>query len=483
MRKHITSSRLLIAALALTGVLGSAVNTTLVQAQTTTPAGADQAAQPAQPASDTSVSAPSKSFVPVLSRNYPFNSVLGVETGSVTSGSGATTAGPTWVRRNALRWDAVEPTEGARNWSAIAALEEDMKQAAAQHLRLSVIIWGTPAWAQQNAGSVCGPIRNDKIAAFAAFMRDVAGRYGQPPYSVKYWEIWNEMDLPSDVNPTAAYGCWGNKADPYYGGGYYASVLKQVSPQIRAADPSAKIMTGGLLFDCAPDKVAGCTAGKYFEGIIRGGGAPYFDIVNFHAYDGFDIAANQVGHYDWKNWVSSWNTTGPSVIVKAQYLKKIMNQYGITGKPLINTEVALLCWTCESQPTNFGETKANYIAQTYSAAIAEGLIGNVWYSWEGWFQSQLSDAPVLAAYKVAGQKLAGAIYIGAVSNSDVGAGGVKGYKFSREGRTLWVLWSLDGGSKSITLPSTPLAITDASGGNVGASKTFQLTIKPVYVEY
>ena len=38
--------------------------------------------------------------------------------------------------------------------------------------------------------------------------------------------------------------------DPYYGGGYYAEMLKIVYPQIKAADPEAQILIGGLLLFC-----------------------------------------------------------------------------------------------------------------------------------------------------------------------------------------------------------------------------------------
>ncbi len=289
------------------------------------------------------------------------------------------------------------------------------------------------------------------------------------------------MDFPSSIQANAAYGCWGNTSDPYYGGGYYASVIKQVAPQIRAADPSAKILMAGLLLDCSPDQAASCKAGKYLEGILLGGGAPHFDGVNFHAYDAFNVASNTPGVYSWGAW-GAWNTTGPSVGPKAKFIKKILNQYGVTGKFLINTEVALLCWDCQTAPVNLGLAKAYYIPQTYGAAIAEGLVGNVWYSWEGWNQSQLVE-PALTAYKVANGKLGGVAYAGAVGTGDVGTSGVKGYKFTRDGKSIWVIWSLDGATKNITLPGTPSAITDPVGATQLAAATLQLTVKPLYIEW
>ena len=131
--------------------------------------------------------------------------------------------------------------------------------------------------------------------------------------------------------------------------------------------------------------------------------------------------------------------------------------------------------------SNFGNTKAYYIPQAYSAAIAEGLTTNIWYSFEGWFFSELNE-PAYTAFKVARNKLGDVTYTGEVTGGDVGASGVKGYKFSRNGKALWVIWSLDG-NRNITLPSAPAAITDALGASVSSASTLELTVKPLYIEW
>ena len=65
----------------------------------------------------------------------------------------------------------------------------------------------------------------------------------------------------------------------------------------------------------------------------------------------------------------------------------------------------------------------------------------------------------------------------------MGSGGGKGYKFTRNGKNLWVIWSLDGGTKNVTLPGAPAKVTDALGVDQAASASFQLTVKPLYVEF
>ncbi|MCK4827856.1 hypothetical protein KA005_69650, partial [bacterium] len=192
------------------------------------------------------------------------------------------------VRYNALLWQKVEPNSGDRQWDAVAELESKLINAADFGLSTILIVRGTPSWAQKVPGAACGPVRQDKLADFASFLSDAVSRYSSPPFNVKFWELGNEPDVdPSLVRPNSVFGCWGDNSDPYYGGGYYAEMLKVVYPAIKAADPEAKVLIGGLLLDCDPTyppEGKDCKPGKYLEGILRNGGGEYFDIVSFHGY-------------------------------------------------------------------------------------------------------------------------------------------------------------------------------------------------------
>ena len=419
--------------------------------------------------------------------------VFGAEMAQLTPAGGLTqmaAANTTWSRRNGVLWSAVEPTEGARNWGALASLDAELQAASANGIQVVLIVRSTPDWARKIAGSgsTCGPVRADKLAVFGTFMNELVARYSVAPYNVKYWELWNEPDIdPSYFAADSVYGCWGDINDPYYGGGYYADMLKAAYPQIKAADPQAQVLLGGLLMNCDPRPGAGCAAvnsspipAKFLEGILLNGGGPYFDGVSFHAYDYY---LNQLGQYGNPNWQSAWNTTGPSVTAKAQFIQSVLSQYGVSGKFLMNTETALLCELC-SNDADFETTKASYVAQSYAAAISQWLRANIWFSVLGWnnsalLNSNLTPRPAYTAFQFARNELQNAFVLRDVTDY----AGVKGYEFQLGTRHIMVLWSLDGASHSVAPPfGTPLAVWDALGNSVTPSPSISVGLTPLYIE-
>jgi len=442
-------------------------------------------------------------YLPLVVHGLKVPTVFGAGMSFKVSGgmNEMTTANNYWLRHHVVSWSAIEQIKGTHDWSSLAALEVELSNANLRGMETVVIVSSTPGWAQRVTGYYCGPINEPELATFANFMYELVSRYSQRPHMVKYWEIWNEPDIdPALVPPDSGFGCWGDRNDAYYGGGYYAEMLKVVYPEIKRANPEAQVIVGGLVLDCDPrtpglcNGVDGDAPPKFLEGILRRNGANdggnYFDGISFHAYDYY----NAIGHYSNQNWDSSWDTTGPVVIAKARFIKEVLTQMGVSGKFLMNTESAIICGGafdppggpgCESDPASaFEQTKAYYLAQAYASAIAEDLHANIWYQVLGWRNSALlnsdrSPRPAYQAFTTSAKILRDAHLIREIDDYDQ----VKGYEYTRDQYSLWVLWSLDGNVHMVTLDTLPAEMYDVLGNPVVPSNPVRVGYAPLYLKW
>jgi hypothetical protein len=260
---------------------------------------------------------------------------------------------------------------------------------------------------------------------------------------------------------------------------------------------------GGLLLDCNPDSETGCKTEdeknppRFLEGVLRhndkNDGGKYFDGVSFHAYDGYLGILGQFGH---NKWDSSWNTTGPVGVAKARFIRDLLDDptFGASDKYLVNTESALICGgmddiqgqdLCDDDfYSDFEMTKAYYLIQAYTTAIADNLDGNIWYSALGWRNSGLlysdySPRPAYYAYKTLRSQLVYANFNRRITDYS----GVSVYEFTRGSKTIWIVWSLDGNNHTVPLPSTPRKVVDALGNPIIIANPLEVTIKPLIVEF
>jgi hypothetical protein len=402
---------------------------------------------------------------------------------------------PLWLRRNGLLWGNVETSEGARSWSAISGMEAEFQFASEKGKNLVLIVRYTPGWARQFSDSHCGPIKDAKITAFANFMKDVVARYSKPPYNVMYYEIWNEPDAPVMNNSEVNFGCWGTNPndpynwgenDPYFYGQYFAKVLKSVYPKMKEANQNVKVIIGGLLMECDPvnpPSGKNCTGSKYLEGILKDGGGNYFDIVGFHAYDYYWGA---VGDYRNDNWRVDRNT-GPGVIAKTNYLRSVLNNYGFGSKPLMVTEIALLCQNCSTTDNNFQNTKAYYLIATYAASIERGLDAAIWYTmYDSWRNNGLCDNNGCGTRKYAAYDAMK--FITQELGYTKGGSYVSHSKFHiyvidtvNKGKVR-IMWSKDGSNQSYTFSKTPSKVYNWKGDSISPSSTMTIGVAPIYVE-
>lgn len=131
-----------------------------------------------------------------------------------------TGAGFGWARQW-ISWESVEPTQGSYSWDT---LDQVVASAEKHNVKLMLILLRAPSWASPNGG-----IPKDK-ALYARFVTSVASRYKG---KVAAYEIWNEANLAGET---------GGNVDA----AEYAELLKAAFPAIKAADPNAIVVFGGL---------------------------------------------------------------------------------------------------------------------------------------------------------------------------------------------------------------------------------------------
>jgi hypothetical protein len=405
-------------------------------------------------------------------------------------------SGASLSRFDRFYWDLIEPvpqTPAIYDWSSVD--EASLINVSEIGIDFIGIILFAPPYAQKYPGSVCGPIAEDQLERFGQFLYTLVSRYSQPPYNIKYWEIGNEPDIDYAFVNRYGFGCWGDPNDTYYGGGYYAYMLKHAYPMIKAADPQAQVLIGGLLLDCDPRNpvetspgsgiLKNCSSSLFLEGILENGGGEFFDGISFHAYDYYSF---EEGKYSNQNWLSASDTNGSVAIHKARYLRERLAAHGLDSKYIMNTESALICGSDGKDPGcqagEFARTKAAYTVHTNTIAFQLGLRANIWYSLMGWRASELLDTgytplPAYEAYRFNTSVLGNASFTREVLDYP----NMFIYEFETPMGTLWIIWSRSGRTESIFLPSNPNDAYDIYGNRIPAIQEISTNYSPIYIVF
>lgn len=173
----------------------------------------------------------------------------------------------TWVRVDA-DWAWVERERGQFDWSVT---DKAVDEAEAHKMNVLIVLAFTPSWARtftDDDESLASHHAPDDLADYANFTRLAAERYAQR--GVHNWEIWNEPNSKKFWPPTP-------NADEY------GAAFRAAAPAIRAVDPKATLLIGGLApkyrepsSDIAPT--------DYLEQLYKNGTAQLADGVAAHPY-------------------------------------------------------------------------------------------------------------------------------------------------------------------------------------------------------
>ncbi|NJL05105.1 MAG: cellulase family glycosylhydrolase [Chloroflexaceae bacterium] len=420
-----------------------------------------------------------------LAQTVPTYPIFGVETNSGRLSNANVTRrarelGATWVRLNTLSWRDIQPDSATPpeqwNWDAasVVRFEAELTATAEANLTPMVIVDDYPRWATI-APNACSEIRADRFADYGRFLAELVKRYP----SVLHWELGNEVDIdPRLVQPDNIFGCWGDIDDPYYNGESYGEMLKVVAPFVRAANPNVKIIIGGLLLDRPDTRIVG--RGKperFFEGILRAGAGDSFDIVGVHAYPWFEAvgADSDLNDPRWQAW-------GGVTFGKVQFLRNVMQQYGV-DKPIFMNETSLLLNT-EFHNDTFFDEQANHIVRTTVRALSVGVQAYCWYTLHesGWLSAGLLDRSnqPRAPYRAYRELIRQAGQQRTLQRITSYGEGVEAYRFDRGTSYVDVLWSRNTTTQQVQVLSPAfLNAFSRDGDRITPQTTAAATIVPV----
>jgi len=165
-------------------------------------------------------------------------------------------AGLTWLRQP-VNWANIEPEPGRFDWANL-----DRVFAAAQPpFKLIAVLQTTPAWARPAGSPLTTPPSN--LSDFGRFAREFAARYGD---KIDFYQIWHEPNLSAN---------WGNA---YVSAAAYADLLREAALNIRAADPTATILTAALAATTQPGPL-NLSEITYLDQLYQANAAEWFDVV------------------------------------------------------------------------------------------------------------------------------------------------------------------------------------------------------------
>jgi polysaccharide biosynthesis protein PslG len=170
--------------------------------------------------------------------------------------------GARWFRAG-IGWGSIETSPGVYRWEGTDRI---VRGARARGMSVVAVIASAPGWDSAPACRTyeCAP---DDPGPYARFAAVAARRYAS--LGVHHWEIWNEPNH-------AAF--WGPRPDPRA----YTELLRLSAAAIRAVDPEAVILTGGLA--PGPDAGADISPLTFLRRIYDRGGRSSFNAVAHHPY-------------------------------------------------------------------------------------------------------------------------------------------------------------------------------------------------------
>lgn len=210
------------------------------------------------------------------------------------------------VVRITCEWSTVQPTNASTfDWTIPDMLFD---AADALGLRVLFILLGTPGWAR-TAGESSNAYPPTDVTTFGPFCTAAVKRYkGRGIKGCHEWEIWNE--------PNGSFGFGATSYAP----SKYASLLAVAYAAIKAADPAALVITGGVDGGAGAENFSGNGSDldtHWIANQYAAGWKGHFDVLAVHPYakaqdpastvnTGLPTGGNLVGNGTFDTDASGW---------------------------------------------------------------------------------------------------------------------------------------------------------------------------------
>ena len=429
-----------------------------------------------------------------------------------------------------IDWNMIQPAEGgAYIWSWYDNRLSQLRDAG---LGLIATVSNAPTWAIDTTLDPCAYIITE-VDAYYQFLEALVHQY---PY-IKTWEILNEPDAVPGVR------CGTGMMNYGFAGAQYAALLQGAYTRIKALNPSATVLMGGMAYDHFVDEDPDNKFNRFFlDAVMDAGGAPYMDGVNFHYFHDF------VG--GWEYWTSGiadptceeainlneagddtfYYPYGFDITAKASHVAERLRVCHNVTKPQWLTEIGHhgihpdnIDASDPARAEDTLENQARYVFTVHARGFASGAENITWYALkivstlttydhqgllyderDGLLENE--PKPAYYAYQTMTRELGNYRYEQWVSFDPRTRPAAEAYQFTHmagaaEGNPKLVAWSNSSSDVPLTLARSSIRVvsrpgnaifaeefmvTDGSAwdvdGAVNGSITFNLKLEPVIIE-
>jgi hypothetical protein len=393
-----------------------------------------------------------------------------------------------WVRVY-ISWATIEPFQTAVANYQWDSADQALGAARDGCLNMLAVIVNPPSFAALNPSIPSQVVNSSKLSDFATFVQALVERYdgdgnADAPGSpiVRNWELFNEPDGISAPNVDN----WGDH------GTEYAAMLGAAYPVIKAADPQAKVVFGGVAYDWWKETQNGPFLRAFLDDVLKAGGGAHFDVMNYHYYPLFAA-----------NWTSKNNT---GFLEKAAAVRAKLQSFGLT-KPLIVTEMG---WhnNPNQNPPSDDTTQIRYASILFVQTMAAHVDYSIWWT----LSDTGGDYPdtglitnanpsvrkaAFSVYYHLNQELRTATFDRALTQAETGNKDMEAYRFvdATNHRSITIAWlnpiktavtaklKLSAASATVRdVFNTATPVTDGQDGATDGKVTATVGGTPVYIE-